>query len=769
MGTNDFLSLPHGYVLQGKKNRYIIDRVLGQGAFGITYLARYKASIKGDIGSGTVWAQVAVKEFFMKDMNTRDGSSGYLNDSSQDSLIGRYRRAFMREARNLSGLHHDNIVNVFEVIEANNTVYLVMEYINGGSLDEYIAAKGHLSEQESIEKMLKLCSAVGCMHEQRLLHLDIKPKNVMLDEDDNLYLIDFGLSKQYTADGAPETSTSIGLGTPGFAPVEQAEHQDGDKKFRATIDIYALGATLYKMLTGNMPPKASQVSDSALDGDNIIPIQLKASGISEEVTSVVTMAMWPSSSKRYQTVADFECALRNVQALNTQRQYEDDHTFAALRSDTATAYNAKLQTIEDSQPISQRNQEHKLVTDSAKESRKVLHKWLCIVGFALFAGLILFLFLSKCQSRDKIPTHRQEQEQIITTEQAIETVEQPDNQVGTNTNAPESAEFKPESVHVALNSISLNKTKLKLEEGATSTLSVRYIPADATVGSTIWKSTDSNVITVSSSGRVTALHTGKATIIATCDGKEAHCDVTVNKKPQSPPRPDTQQNNTPASSTLSTIMTSSPTAVIPSTSSTAGTNTSHEWVDLGLSVKWATCNVGASAPEGYGDYYSWGESVTKSIHSWKTYKYCDGDADELTKYCTKSKYGNNRYTDDNTTLDLSDDVAHIKWGGSWRMPTEKEFKELINNCTWTWTTLNGVNGYKVTSNMTDYSNRSIFLPANGWRGVEINYKGTGGAYWSSSLYTSRPSRALNLDFDSNEREIDDDDRYDGRAVRPVCP
>ena len=329
METGNHQALPHGYVLQGEKNRYIIERVLGQGSFGITYLARFKATFSGSLGSASGWVHVAVKEFFMRDINSRDVSTGRLNEITGESLCGKYRRAFLREAHNLANLIHPGIVSVLEVIESNNTVYIVMEYINGGSLDEHIVQAGRLTEEESIDSMLKLCSAVGFMHERKMLHLDIKPKNVMLDEDGELYLIDFGLSKQYTSDGEPESSTTIGLGTPGYAPGEQAMRLDGDKRFRATLDIYALGATMFKMLTGKTPPNASQVSDSALDGDNIIPKLLKGSGISDNLVSVVTKAMWPSSRRRYQTIKEMVDDIEDAKASILGTSVEDEDTLIA--------------------------------------------------------------------------------------------------------------------------------------------------------------------------------------------------------------------------------------------------------------------------------------------------------------------------------------------------------------------------------------------------------------------------------------------------------
>ena len=195
-----------------------------------------------------------------------------------------------------------------------------------------------------------------------------------------------------------------------------------------------------------------------------------------------------------------------------------------------------------------------------------------------------------------------------------------------------------------------------------------------------------------------------------------------------------------------------------------------EAVDLGLSVKWATFNVGASKPEEYGCYYAWGETGPKTDYSWSTYKYCNGSSSTLTKYCYNSSYGNNGFTDTKTTLDPDDDVAHVKWGGDWRMPTIDEFTELRNNCTWTWITLNGVNGYIVTSNKSGYTDRSIFLPAAGYRyGTSLYGVGSYDFYWSSSLGTGRPHDAWYVYFSSGNLNTISINRYNGQSVRPVCP
>ena len=193
----------------------------------------------------------------------------------------------------------------------------------------------------------------------------------------------------------------------------------------------------------------------------------------------------------------------------------------------------------------------------------------------------------------------------------------------------------------------------------------------------------------------------------------------------------------------------------------------HEYVDLGLpsGTKWATMNVGATAPEEYGNYYAWGETTTKNDYSWSNYKFFSSDIDGFTKYCIDNKWG---ILDNKTTLEAADDVAKQKWGGNWRMPTIDEWQELIDNCTWTWTTKNGVNGYEVKAT----NGNSIFLPAAGYRDDdELNNAGLDGRYWSSSVdLTDDPDEnarcIIFFDYDFNYFTVSID-RTCGLSVRPV--
>ena len=199
---------------------------------------------------------------------------------------------------------------------------------------------------------------------------------------------------------------------------------------------------------------------------------------------------------------------------------------------------------------------------------------------------------------------------------------------------------------------------------------------------------------------------------------------------------------------------------------TANEHNGHEFVDLGLpsGTKWATCNVGATKPEEYGNYFAWGEIKPKARYYWDTYNWCNGSKTTLTKYCVDSSYGR---VDNKTILDLLDDAACINWGGRWRMPTKVEYDELRNlsYTTWTWTSLNGVNGYKVTSKT---NGNSIFLPAAGFRyDSDLYSAGSDGYYWSSSLNSSFSNFAYVLYFYSSGVDWGNDNRYCGRSVRAV--
>lgn len=315
-----------GTTLQNGK--YTIVKSLGQGSFGITYLATTKLTMMGKLGQMDTTVNVAIKEFFMSEMNSRanDGSS---IEGSHGSLFINYRQKFRKEAENLSHLDHPNIVKVLEVFDENNTTYYVMQYIDGESLDDYILRNNGIHENKAIPILKDVGSAIQYMHSHKMLHLDLKPKNVMMDNEGRSFLIDFGLSKQYTDDGEPESSTTIGAGTPGYAPIEQANYKQ-DGSFPTTLDVYALGATFFKMLSGYKPQHASEVLEEGLDIDVLIK-----KGVSRSTISAIKKAMAPIKKNRYQTITEFLSALNISVSTNPNDSKAKNNKSHGFRSKVA--------------------------------------------------------------------------------------------------------------------------------------------------------------------------------------------------------------------------------------------------------------------------------------------------------------------------------------------------------------------------------------------------------------------------------------------------
>ena len=294
--------------LQGGK--YRIERVLGQGGFGITYKAVMKEKVSGSLGAIDVKIPVAIKEFFMSDSCMRSDDSGYVTVPSTGSktLVEQYRKKFVKEAKNLSMLSHPNIVKVIDVFQENGTDYYVMEYLEGGSLRDLVKKNGPLSESVAIKYITSVGNALSYMHTMKhMCHLDVKPSNILIDKDGNAKLIDFGISKSYDNEGNQTSSTPVGI-SKGFAPLEQ--YQQAMQDFSPQTDIYALGATLYYLLTGVVPPEASIVFN---DGLPDLP-----SSISWNTRNAIEKAMQPRKKERPQRILDF------IQFFNDERVTIED-------------------------------------------------------------------------------------------------------------------------------------------------------------------------------------------------------------------------------------------------------------------------------------------------------------------------------------------------------------------------------------------------------------------------------------------------------------
>lgn len=274
-----------GKTLQNDK--YKIERVLGQGGFGITY-----EGVQTGLGR-----KVAIKEFFMKDFCEREEGTSHVTivgTEGNRTLVERFKEKFIKEAQMIAGLEDvPHVIRIYDIFQENGTAYYVMQFIEGGSLDSKVKNGGALKENVAIGYIAQIADALGQLHTHRIMHLDIKPANVILRGND-LYLIDFGVSKHYDAEGDATTTTPVGR-SKGYAPIEQYR-QGGVQSFSPETDIYSLGATAYFLVTGKTPPEATELI--------IDPIQ-RPNGISDSLWNVISSSMNPNKNNRPHSITEF--------------------------------------------------------------------------------------------------------------------------------------------------------------------------------------------------------------------------------------------------------------------------------------------------------------------------------------------------------------------------------------------------------------------------------------------------------------------------------
>ena len=269
--------------LQGGK--YQVNSLIGSGGFGNTYMATQV----------TLGRKVAIKEFFMKEYCDREESTSQVivhTDSSRQ-IVERYKQKFLKEAQMIASLKNEHIIQIHDIFEENGTAYYVMEYVEGGSLKDKVERDGALTEHTATKYICQIAEALTYLHRNNILHLDVKPANILIDEDDRAILIDFGISKHYDAEGGQTSTTPAGI-SKGFAPIEQYQ-QGSIANFSPATDIYSLGATLFYLVTGITPPDATEIYENGVPNVNA----------SERITHVIQAAMQPKRQSRLQTAIEF--------------------------------------------------------------------------------------------------------------------------------------------------------------------------------------------------------------------------------------------------------------------------------------------------------------------------------------------------------------------------------------------------------------------------------------------------------------------------------
>lgn len=279
------MQLAIGSLLQGGK--YRIERVLGQGGFGITYVATDTLLDK----------KICIKEFFMKEYCNRDADASHISVVSEGAReqVERYKAKFVKEAGLISSMRNPHIITIYDIFTDNDTAYYTMDYLEGGTLKTFVEANGPMEEASALKYIGQIGNALKYMHERKVMHLDVKPSNIMLDSRGNAVLIDFGISKRYGQGGEQTSSTPVGI-SKGYAPMEQYD-ASGVSSFSPETDIYSLGATLYFLLVGMSPKEATIINE---DGIGELP-----QSISRKVRHAIVHAMRPRRKERPHGVPAF--------------------------------------------------------------------------------------------------------------------------------------------------------------------------------------------------------------------------------------------------------------------------------------------------------------------------------------------------------------------------------------------------------------------------------------------------------------------------------
>lgn len=343
---NNQQELREGSELQN--GRYRIVRKLGQGGFGITYEG---------VQTG-LERTVAIKEFFMKDYCNRDDATNSVSVGTKGSaqLVDNFRKKFLKEARFIAQLGDvPHVVRIHDIFEENGTAYYVMEYVNGGSLKQLVAGKGALSEQKAISYITQIGQALHSLHQHNILHLDVKPDNVLLNSRGEAVLIDFGVSKRYDQTGSQTSTTPIGL-SKGYAPFEQ--YKDGGMElFTPATDIYSLGATLYYLLAGHTPPEADEIMENGLAE--------RPTSVSPAVWNAIEQAMQPLKKNRPQSVDVFLAMLGTTGAV-LPPVVDDDNSKTVLSSEATS-----IETVRATQPKSMPTQPQRAETKPQSVATKL--------------------------------------------------------------------------------------------------------------------------------------------------------------------------------------------------------------------------------------------------------------------------------------------------------------------------------------------------------------------------------------------------------------
>ena len=625
-------------------------------------------------------------------------------------------------------LEHVNIAHYDKCLSfkslAGEVDIAVMQYYENGSLNN-IMDSGILDAEHRYDILTQILEGLAYLHSEGIIHRDLKPQNVLIARRGNRYIpkiTDFGISKQLDEGQSSAVSNSVLGGTRAYASPEQLK----ERTIRKNTDLWSFGVIAYQMLVGALPFNCGSYSPTSEEGRQEQFRQMMSGLLPEALNDVpepwqrlIRECLTVDNEKRIAHAEDCLAIIHGEET--TAVAIEVDNPDTQLDGDSEKAVEPEPQPEPKVAPkpepkVAPKPELKPVSASKPTEPKKKSKWWLWLLLLAIVGGGV-FAYLSSQPKNNPKPTDKS----MTIVPDTIEEVDSVEI-VPMHTEEPDpEPEPEPEPTPAPDPVLCLTSDSRVTVEHGDSNGTIRYTLENPVSGVNLSVRDDASWLTTSRSGN---------TISYSASANESQSSrtatITVRYGDQSFEVVITQNG----------IPLSAPT----------GYSNGYGYVDLGLpsGLKWATCNVGASNPGSYGNYYAWGETTTKSSYTEDNCSTWEQNIGYIA--CT------NR------------DAARQNWGGRWRMPKRAEIDELINNCTWTWTTQNNHNGYRVTGP----NGNSIFLPAAGCReGSSTLFVGSYGFYWSSTPKESGTQSAYSLDFYSGDHSRDRNQRYFGFSVRPV--
>jgi len=368
------------YLKQGHRlhnDKYQLLNVLGEGGFSLTYRGVWKTEVQGNLGKVPTYVPVCIKEYFFKDHCLRNFQTGFVETCSETGkeIFDKNKEKIITEARILSEIHHPNVVNVLEVFKQNNTVYIVMEFISGNSLKHIVEQQGVFTEEKLKKIIYVIGQALDYIHGKNILHLDIKPGNILIDNNNNPKLIDFGISKKYDLSNDQETSSTLLAASKGYASIEQYD-SEGTQVFSPCPDIYSLGATMYYLITGQVPTESILRSTKGLQN----PREINPT-ISENTENVILKAMALNASDRYHSVMEMLTDLGFDTAIDK----------IDLAAGSLSEYKEAASDLNEQPYDFDTDDETRIRTDGNANKNEKKYAWIYIAAPLLVSGIMAFI------------------------------------------------------------------------------------------------------------------------------------------------------------------------------------------------------------------------------------------------------------------------------------------------------------------------------------------------------------------------------------------